>query len=498
MLPGLLEAGSDGDPAIVSDGKTVTYGELRRDVARLAAGLVASGVAAGSRVLVAFPNGPSFIVAVFAAWRCGAVVVPIDARTPVARAMGIARDCEVDTILADGVVFSRFEPQLTELPSLKRTVVEKPRPSSYVHAGDSLLWDALIAAEHPDAPELEQEPAALGMLAYTSGSTGRPKGVMHGREGLVASLVFTRDHLGLASGDRVLVAFPMYHLFSFRVTLAHLMVGATVIAERDLFAGLRRAADTKPTALALVPAACQLLVDRFASVLQRLGDDVRRVSVGSAAISPKLLGRLRELLPNATFHIPYGMTEARIGFLDPDATSSERRLLAHDPMLKLRVAEADGEPVTDGIGELVLLGRALTLGYWHQRAVDNEAMRREGLRTRDLMRVNPDGSMSLVGRLDDVISVGGEKVFPLEVEFALRSHPSVIDARVTGMPDPVRGQKVHADVVLAEAHELDVDALRVHCRSQLEPYKIPVDVAAVAEIPRNAMGKVVELPRPGQ
>lgn len=495
MLPGLLEAGSDGDPAIVSDGQTITYGELRRDVARLAAGLAASGVTAGGRVLVAFPNGPSFVVAVFAAWRCGAVVVPIDARTPVTRAMGIARDCGVDTILADGAVFTRFEPQLAELPSLKRTVVEKPRPSSYVHAAQALDWNALIEAKHPDVPELDQDPTTLGMLAYTSGSTGRPKGVMHGHEGLVASLVFTRDHLGLTPSDRVLVAFPMYHLFSFRVTLAHLMVGATVIAERDLFAGLRRAADTRPDVLALVPAACRLLVDRFASVLARLADDVRRVSIGSAAISPKLLERLRELLPNAVFHIPYGMTEARIGFLDPDATSSERRLLAHDPMLELRVVDDEGAPVTDGIGELVLLGPALTLGYWHQRAVDNESMRREGLRTRDLMRVGADGSMRLVGRLDDVISVGGEKVFPLEVEFALRSHPSVVDARVSGLPDPVRGQIVHADVVLAEAHELDVDALRVHCRSQLEPYKIPSDVVAVGEIPRNAMGKVVELPR---
>jgi len=230
-------------------------------------------------------------------------------------------------------------------------------------------------------------------------------------------------------------------------------------------------------------------------VLTRLGDDVERVSIGSAAISPKLLERLRQRLPNAAFHIPYGMTEARIGFLDSEAESSDRRLVAHDPMLELRVLDDEGKSVTAGIGELVLQGRALTLGYWHQRAVDNETMRREGLRTRDLMRVAADGSMSLVGRLDDVISVGGEKVFPLEVEFALRSHPSVTDARVSGVPDPVRGQIVVADVVLAQSHALDVDALRVHCRSQLEPYKIPVEVNAVAEIPRNAMGKIVELPR---
>lgn len=502
MLPTMLDAGRDDDPAIVSDGETTTYGSLRRDVARLAAVLRERGLEPGQRVLLGFPNGPSFFVALLAAWCCGAVVVPIDARSPVNRAMRIARDCEATAILADGVVFSRLEPQLGELPSLRLSVVERPRPSSYPHAAAVLAWAALL----DDGPKARPwgegggrpEPLPTALLAYTSGSTGHPKGVLLGSEGLLASLEFTRDHLRLAADDRVLVAFPLYHLFSLRVSLAHLLTGATVIAERDLFAGLHRASKTQPTALALVPAACRLIVDRFAPVLREVADGIRRVSVGSAALSPALLGQLRSLLPGATIHIPYGMTEARIGFLDPDAETSERRLLAHDPRLQLRVLDEADEPVCSGVGELVLRGPALTQGYWHQREVDNAAMRRDGLRTRDLMRVAEDGTWSLVGRLDDVLSVGGEKVFPLEVEFALRNHPAVVDARVTGAPDPsgVRGQIVVAHVVLAPDHALDEAALRAYCRQHVEPYKVPTRVQAVVEIPRNAMGKIIEIHRP--
>ncbi len=495
-LTALLDAGRDDAVALLSAGEAVTYAELRRDVGRLADGLRAHGLAPGERVLVAFPNGPGFVVATLAVWRCGAVVVPIDARSPASQALRIAKDCGVTTLLADGAVHARLEPQLGELPSLERSVVARPRPASHPRASLVVDYDALLAEPAPRAALPDDDPRRLALLAYTSGSTGRPKGVMHDHRGLLSSLVFTRDHLGLGPDDRVLVAFPLYHLFSFRVTLAHLLAGATVIVERDLFAGLRRAEQTRPTALALVPAACRLLLDRFAPVLARIADGVRRVSIGSAAISPARLRALRTLLPRATVHIPYGMTEARIGFLEPDGSSSERRLLAHDPGLQLEVLDEDGQPVHEGVGELVLRGPALTRGYWHQREDASERLQREGLRTRDLMRVDPDGRLCLVGRLDDVVSVGGEKVFPLEVEFALRSHPAVHDARVTGVPDPrgVRGQLVRAEVVLAPEHDLDPDELLAHCRRQLEPYKVPAQLEAVPEIHRNAMGKVVALP----
>ena len=273
------------------------------------------------------------------------------------------------------------------------------------------------------------------------------------------------------------------------------MAGATAIAERDLLAGLRRVSKTRPNALMLVPAACELLVDRFKAVLEKLAPTIDRVSIGSAAISPVLLERLQRLLPDARIHIPYGMTEARIGFLEPLAGRAERRLAAVDPNLELRVLDEAGAPVERGIGEVVLRGPALMLGYWHNR--DNQELHHEGFYTRDMMEITPAGDRLLAGRLDDVVSVGGEKVFPAEVEVTLMSYSGIRDARVVAERDPrgILGQVVKARIVLDPEAEFDRDDLLAHCRTRLEPYKIPSIIERVAEIKRDAMGKVSRLER---
>ncbi len=270
-----------------------------------------------------------------------------------------------------------------------------------------------------------------------------------------------------------------------------------MIAERDLLAGLRRVSETRPNALILVPAACKLLVDQFEAVLEKLAPMIHRISIGSAAISPAVLEKLQRLLPDSRIHIPYGMTEARIGFLEPLAGRAERRLCAVDPNLELQVQNDDGAPVEQGIGEVVLRGPALMLGYWHNRDEENEKLHREGFRTRDMMEVTPEGDRVLIGRLDDIVSVGGEKVFPAEVEIALLSYSGVRDARVVAEGDPrgVLGQVVKAMIVLDPEAEFDRDDLLAHCRSRLEPYKIPGIIEPVAEIRRDAMGKISKLER---
>lgn len=496
LLTQLLEAGGDPDSAVVAASRACSYGELRTSARNLAAALRASSLRGGERVLVVLPNQPSFAVALFGIWRAGGVVVPLDRHAPPDQIVRIARDCQATALACDGLAFSRVEGRLREVPSLRFAVVEARRPGSHrLHVGVVAYEDA-IAFDGPGS-DVASEPGDLAGLMYTSGSTGTAKGVMHSHESLISSLCFTRDHLGLVSEDRVLVSFPLQHLFSLRVLLSHLMVGARVVLAPDILAGLHRAREIRPNALILVPAACALLVQRFAPVLSECAALFRRVCVGSAAISPSLLAQLRSLLPGARIHIPYGMTEARIGFLEAVEGRAERRLCAVDPDLELEVHDESGRPISQGIGEIVLRGRALMLGYWHNRDQENVQIRTHGFRTRDLMEIAPDGQRFLVGRKDDVISVGGEKVFPAEVEAALLAHPAVRDACVLGEEDPrgILGQIVKAAIVLRGDAPFDPDAILSHCRDRLEPYKVPSLLEPVAEIPRNDMGKVARVAR---
>ncbi len=494
LLTQILEVGRDQDIALMSAASPITYGQLRLQVRNAAAALSSRRLQPGERVLLLLPNEASFATAIFAIWRSGGVVVPMHHRSGTDQIVRIAQDCQVTAIICDRSVFTRVKGRLQEVPSLRFAVVKGPLLRAERANSHTTAYDDAIAFEGPD-PAVSADPRDLVALMYTSGSTGRPKGVMHSHESLILSLLFTRDHLGLCSEDRVLISFPLYHLFSLRVLLSHLMVGATVIVASAILAGLKNAQQTRPNALMLVPAGCALLVEEFASVLAACAPFVRRVCIGSAAISPHLLEQLQRLLPDAEIHIPYGMTEARIGFLEPVEGRAERRLRAVDPNLELRVLDENGRPVTRGIGEIVLRGSALMTGYWHNARRENDRMRREGFRTRDLMEVTAAGNRFLVGRVDDVISVGGEKVFPAEVEAVLLAHPRIRDAHVRGEKDPrgVRGQVVAAAIVLEENAELDVDEIIAHCRARLEPYKIPSSLEPVAQIARTEMGKVTRL-----
>jgi long-chain acyl-CoA synthetase len=491
LLTDILAAGEADAPAVVDASGVTSRAELRQRSARTGAALRALGLRGGDRVLIVLPNSVSFPTAALGTWEAGCVAVPLDYRIPAEQVVRIARDCQAAAIIGDGVALARLEGRLREIPSLRLVVVEARRAG-----GERLHLPVLPleeAARFPGALlELERRPGDLAGLMYTSGSTGRPKGVMHSHETLLSSLLFTREHLGLTGSERVLVGFPLYHLFSLRVLLTHLMVGAPVLLALDLLAGLRRVAESGATSLLLVPAACALVLERFPSLLAGVSRQIRRVSVGSAALRPDLLAQLQALLPEARIDIPYGMTEARIGFLEPVDGRPERRLVAVDPNLELDVLDERGRPVTAGVGEVVLRGRGLMLGYWHNRDEENAALRREGFRTRDLMEVIPGGDRFLVGRKDDVINVGGEKVFPAEVESALLAHPRVRDARVYGDRDPrgVLGEVVRAAVVLDLGTAFDPEELLAHCRRRLEPYKVPSVLEPVAEIPRDAMGKV--------
>jgi acyl-CoA synthetase (AMP-forming)/AMP-acid ligase II len=135
------------------------------------------------------------------------------------------------------------------------------------------------------------------------------------------------------------------------------------------------------------------------------------------------------------------------------------------------------------------------LGYWNRPEATREALTGDGwLRTGDQGRLMSDGSLQVVGRRNDVILRGGANIYPAEVEQALCAHPAVAEAAVVGKPDERLGEVPFAFVRLREGVELTADDLIVHCTGRLARYKIPVEVRFVADLPRNAMGKVVKKP----
>lgn len=461
----------------------------------LAAGLVERGVKPGDRVVVILPNSVQFVIAGFAIWKVRAILVPEDSTIRPANLQHILKEARPAALVVDRIPGGQFEGIKEALRCLK-VIFAKDRALAWSGLADIPVefLEAVFRRETwaPVSPTDARSDEVVS-ITYTSGSTGTPKGVMHTHESWLASANFTRDYLGISRKDKIVVPLPLHHAYAFRQILAYVLAGGSLVIATDIFSALNLIHEERPTALLLVPAACNILIDHFPSILRQADSVLRYVEIGSGPMAPEQLASLGELLPTTPSHLPYGLTEARVGFLSRGPDGVFNRIESRSPGLEIEVVDGQGQPVAPGqTGEIVLKGRGLMRGYWGDSDAAQEKLKSQGFRTGDLGQVEEIGKIALLGRLDGVLKVGGRKVNPFEVEMTLKRHPAVAESVVVGQPDPrgVLEQELHAFVVLKKVATVKASDLLVHCRQFLEPYKIPARIHFRASLPKSPLGKV--------
>jgi acyl-CoA synthetase (AMP-forming)/AMP-acid ligase II len=326
-------------------------------------------------------------------------------------------------------------------------------------------------------------PADVVSIVHTSGTTGAPKAVRAAQAAMASRVRVYDGVMPIGPGDRFSTASPFHHTAGINMVLTALGRGATVLpmAWFDL-EGWQGLGTLGVTHALLVPT----MIDRLLEA-GRLADARPRVlQYGAAPIDPRTLREALGALPDAELLQVYGQTEMspitqlthadHLRALDdrPDLLASVGRAA---PETTVRLVDVDAE----GIGELSAAGP-------HQFAGRPGAERRTG----DLARIDAEGYVTLVGRVDDRIVWAGENIYPAEVEAALASHPGVREVAVVGVPDRRYGELVRAVVVPVDpsAPPSD-DDLRAHAAARLARFKVPAEVVHVAALPRNAAGKVV-------
>ncbi len=501
LMPDLLrqagqKAGAGGGVDSVHGKRS--YAEIDRLSDRLARALIDKGIEPGERVLVALPNSAEFVIACFAVWKARAVLVPESTAIRAGNLLHVLNDSRASAFILHRSMAERLEGTAVAFDSLKAVFVkDRTFALTGVNRAEVESLDAVLESDSPfDPPDwTSARPDDVVSITYTSGSTGTPKGVLHTHESWLVSAEFTRDHAGVTASDTIVIPLPLYHGLAFRQILAYIMANATIILAADIYQALRWLKERRATALVLVPAASHIVMDHFASVLREIGGDLRYVEIGSAAMPPDRLKRLRELLPATTMLLPYGLTEARVGFLKvgEDGLLNQIAAVAHG--LELQIVDSQGQPVKHGeSGEIRLKGRGLMKGYWGQSDHEHARIAAEGFRTGDMGRINRNGQPELLGRLDDVLKVGGRKVIPQEVEMVLNRQPDVAESAVVGLPDPagIFEHTLHAFVVLKRAFEPAVEKrILAHCREHLEPHKVPAHVHFRKSLPKSAVGKIL-------
>ncbi len=358
-----------------------------------------------------------------------------------------------------------------------------------------LPWSMLDELVSTTPPGSAPRPGREGrVIVLTSGTTGTPKGAQRPTPSGLGALASILSRIPLDVGERMFISTPLFHTWGLAALQMSFALSATTILQRrfDPSATLAAIVQTGATALFAVPVMLQRLLDDVEPVPTSL----RVVATSGSALPGPLAIRFMDAYGDVLYNL-YGSTEVSWASI---ATPQELRTApgtAGRPPRGTRVAilDADGAPVPVGqVGRIFVANSMLFDGY------TGDALRdvHDGqLDTGDLGHLDEHGLLFVDGRADDMIVSGGENVFPLEVEHLLAALPEVREVAVVGVPDSQFGQRLAAYLVLTDGAVLDANAVRRHVRDHLARYSVPRDVHFVAELPRNATGKVVarELPR---
>lgn len=463
-------------PAITDaeDGSTLSFGGLDQRAGALATAMEGH-IAQSDRVALLLDTRVAFAAVYWAVRRRGGSVVPLNVRlaTPELR-----RQLErVEPALL--VCEDETEAVAVDLPADRVVSVDEP---STPHV------DQLRAAESiaEPAPSTGSDEAAV---LFTSGTTGRPKGVRLSVDNLLWSALGSALRLGVSRADRWLCCLPMYHTGGLAPIVRTVVYGSTLIVQRD-FEPTRTAAlmaEESVTGVSLVPT----MLDRLLEAEWTPHDRLETVLLGGAPASQTLVERALEAeVPVAP---TYGLTEtaSQVATAAPETVAAAPGSVG-PPLLttSVTVVDEEGTPVEPGEpGEIVVDGPTVTPGYL-DASQTREATSSIGLHTGDRGHRDEDGRLYVHGRLDDLITTGGETVSPTMVVEALESHAQVASATVVGVPDEEWGERVGALIVPREGTAPPAETLADHCREYLAGYEIPTVWVEASSVPRTASGTV--------
>ena len=485
-LGDLLDRAAERFPdrdAVVDASERLTWREVSERSRRLAAALHRRhGVKPGDRVALLLLNGSPFCVAVFACAQLGAVVVTLNTKLKSMELEFMVRNSGARVLLTNPEWWPTIDAMRDRLPC--EAYYRTPYPE---------LFD-----ERPSPPSVAVNEEDTAFIMYTSGTTGRPKGAMGTHLGIVNSAITYERCYGLGGAERTLVAVPLFHvtgLIAQFLTLAYLGGTTVVMPTFNAAEALRLIDAERITHMIAAPTVFVMLL--LQPECRRAGASLRALGYGGAPIASEAVRQLREWLPQCRLHNTYGLTETSSpATCLPDADALPRVSSVGRPIPTAEVRTVDPatgrECAPDEVGELLIRGPMVVPGYWADPEATASTMGDGWLRTGDLAKVDRAGYVTIMDRIKDMINRGGEKIFCVEVEEILCSHPGVLEAAVVGVPDPVYGEAVKACVVPRRGACVEAEEIRAWVRERLAKFKVPRDVAVLEALPRNPNGKVVK------
>ncbi len=488
-LPARVRALAEGpttrDREAVADGtRRLSYGALWGEVEGLARRLTEAGLAPGDRVALILPNQVEGVVAWYATWLAGGVVMPLNAQ---AKAPDFAR------WLTHGearfvVVEDGSAEAAAALATMKAAGAEPPARITVTKDG---------FAVEPAGARRARSPEGLAVVLYTSGTTGHPKGVMLSHANVSANVTAIVSYLGLGPEDSTVTVLPFYYSYGASVLHTHLAAGARLVIEPNLVfphVVVETIAKERATGFSGVPSTFALMLSRVKLAKYDLSS-LRYLTQAGGGMPPALTERVRAAFPTAQLFVMYGQTEAtaRLTYLPPAMLDAKLGSVGVPIAgLAIEVRREDGARADVGeTGHVTARGPSVMLGFWKDPEATARVVKDGWLDTGDMGYLDADGVLWLAGRRSDMIKTGAHRIHPAELEEVIAELPGVAECAVVGVSDDVLGQAIKAFVVpAAAAGAIATDTVKAHCQKRLAVYKIPKMIEVVASLPKTASGKV--------
>jgi fatty-acyl-CoA synthase len=491
--------------AVVCEGVRLTYGQLMGWIDGVAQTLSEMGIGKGNKIICLLPPGPEFIALFFAVAKLGGVFVPLNPRI---RSRGF------------GNVLDEVEPALVvSLHPLEEELREQTKGIRHL-----ALADIEINNLNPSQQGFpEANPEDLAALLFTSGTTGKPKGTMHSHRSLLAPVAAsiklrelwikrptiltlgqsikalarykTRLLRAVGQPQTFLSTVGWHSVTGLEVMLQALLMGDRLVVMPRFHPreALRLIEREKVTILVAVPMVFQVMlsVERFE------GFDTSSLLIcgtGAAPCPPALAEEVQERF-GCAIHIGFGATETGGGISATsiaDSNDRQARTVGQPmPGMEIRIVDENRQSLPPRqVGELACRSDSVMLGYFGAPEETAEVLDEEGwYYTGDLASIDEKGYVRIVGRLKDVIIRGGLNIYPAEIESLLASHPKIQEAAVYGVPAPVGGETIWADVILEPGEKMTPGEMLDFCREELQPYQIPSQVGILEDFPRSETGK---------
>jgi len=503
---------------------SMSYKELNDAVNRFAASLQKMGVEKGERVAIMLPNCPQFIIAAYAAWRIGGIVVCCNPLYVDREIEHLVNDSGTETF----VVMSSFYERLKGIRAntgLKRVIVtnikeyfpgllkflfsltkEKKEGHKVDISGDAdTFWFQDLLPEPDKRPEaVEIDPQEVATLIYTGGTTGIPKGTQLTHYNLISNAIALGIWARAKEAEDVMIdVMPFFHAYGLTVgmntCIANALTMVLIPNPRDMVHVLKSIETHRATFYPGVPTMF-VGFNNFPDRDQYDMSSLRFAVSAAAPLPPEVQQRFQEITGGKMIEA-YGLTETGpAATMDPIDRPKDNSVGIPLPDTDVKIVDADTgeEELSAGeIGEIIIKGPQVMKGYYKMPTETANALRAgpdgQGgwFYSGDIGFIDEDGYIHIVDRKKDMIIVSGYNVYPADVEAVLFEHPKVQEAAVIGLPDERTGEMIKAFVVLKEGQSATEEEINTFCREQLAAYKVPRVIEFRSELPKSMVGKVL-------